>query len=440
MTIKLPGDRGYAALTEGGLANYSGMGLVATGSRTFEMRLGHAQPLNYPFKLRYGEEEGVRLAKAAAVSGTISTPWRVIMLGRDLNTLVNSDIVNNVSAPADPALFPKGIETDWVKPGRAVWKYLDGGENTFEGMQEFTRLAKQLGFEYNVLEGFWQKWPESQLRRLAEESKAQGVGVFLWKHSKDLRTPEARKEFFDLCARNGIAGAKIDFFDHEAKEVVDVYAALLREAAAHKVLIDFHGANKPTGEARTWPNELTREAVYGFERGKNPAWSRHNTTLPFTRYLAGPGDFTPTIFGDRRRETSWAHQIASAAIFTSPLLVYGGHPKSLLDNPAVEIIKSIAATWDETRVLPFSEIGEVAGFARRSGDTWIVAIMNGPTARTVSIDLGFLGTGSRSALLAKDPAATANAQIEMSSTQVQPGTVLKVELRGGGGFVGRFTR
>ena len=89
--------------------------------------------------------------------------------------------------------------------------------------------------------------------------------------------------------------------------------------------------------------------------------------MPFTRYLAGGGDFTPTVFGDRRRETSWAHQIATAVVFTSPLLVYGGHPQSFLDSPAVDIIRNIQATWDETIVLPPSEIGEVAVVARRHG-------------------------------------------------------------------------
>lgn len=439
VTFKLPGGRGYASITEGGLTNYSGMGLIANGARGFDIRLGHAQPLNYPFKLRYGADEGARLAKAAAVRGTISTPWRVVIAGPDLDTLVNADIVQNVAAPPDPAMFPEGSRTAWVKPGRAVWRYLDGGENTFEDMQQFSTLAGELGFEYNLLEGFWQKWPEAQLRELVAFSKARGVGIIVWKHSRDLRTPEARKTFFDLLARVGVAGAKIDFFDHEAKEIVDLYATLLRDAAERRLVLNFHGANKPTGEARTWPNELTREAVSGFERGKTPAWATHDTTLPFTRYLAGAGDFTPTVFGERRRETSWAHQIAAAATFTSPLLVYGGHPRSFLDNPAVEIIKSIQAVWDETRVLPFSEIGDVAGFARRRGDRWIVAIMNGPAARRVTVDLGFLGAGTHDALTARDVADTA-AAVDVQKARVEKGQLLKVDLRAGGGFVGRFTR
>ncbi|MBO0725584.1 MAG: glycoside hydrolase family 97 N-terminal domain-containing protein, partial [Blastocatellia bacterium] len=309
LTFKLPGGAGYASITEAALVNYAGMGLQADGQRGFNLRLGHAHPASYPFRLRYAADVE-RLKRPAAIAGTIATPWRVVMVGADLNALVNCDIVSNVSPPPDDKLFPEGIKADWLKPGRAVWKYLDGGENTLEEVKNFSQLAGQLGFEYQVVEGFWSRWSEAQMREAVEFSRRHKIGLLFWKHSKDLRTPEARKQFFDLCQRVGVVGAKIDFFDHEAKEIIDLYQTLLREAAARKLIIDFHGANKPTGEARTWPNEMTREAIYGLEHKKTTAWAPINTTLPFTRLLAGPADYTPVIFGERRRETSWAHQIA----------------------------------------------------------------------------------------------------------------------------------
>src|SRR5262249_40378524 len=101
LTIKLPGGSGYAAITEAALLNYSGMGLQADGQGAFKARLGHAQPVSYPFRLRYGADEGKRLASPAAISGTITTPWRVVMAGADLNTLVICDIVNNLCPPPD---------------------------------------------------------------------------------------------------------------------------------------------------------------------------------------------------------------------------------------------------------------------------------------------------------------------------------------------------
>src|SRR6185295_10906450 len=112
--------------------------------------------------------------------------------------------------------------------------------------------------------------------------------------------------------------------------------------------------------------------------------------LPFTRFLAGHADYTPVHFGERRRETSWAHQIASAIVFTSPLMIYGAHPQHILDNPAVELIRTIPSVWDETVVLPPSEIGEVAVFARRSGHVWFVGVMNGLTGKTIRVSLDFL--------------------------------------------------
>jgi alpha-glucosidase len=438
VTLELP-NGGYVAITEAALINYAGMALQADGQRGLRVRLGHSHPASYPFTLRYGQEMAARLAQPAAIEGAIVSPWRVIMIGSDLNALVNCDIVHNVSPPPNSELFPKGFSTEWVRPGRAVWKYLDGGgDGTLEVMKEFSRLAGELGFEYNLLEGFWQRWPESDLRELVEYSRQRNVGIWLWKHSRDIRDPAARQAFFEHAHDVGAVGVKLDFFDHEAKEVIDVYQAALRGAAEHKLMVDFHGANKPTGESRTWPNEMTREAVSGMERRSMPAWSEHTTTIPFTRMLAGHLDFTPMVFSERRRETSWAHQIATAAIFTSPVLVYGAHPRSMLDNPAVEMIKSIPSVWDETRVLPFSEIGQVAAFARRRAKQWFLVILNGPSARSVTVPLSFLGRGTHSALLVRDnlddPAA-----VKVASAKMASGDSVNVDLRPGGGFIARFS-
>ena len=164
ITVKLPGGRGYAAVTEAALASYAGMVLQADGRSGFRERLGHAPPASYPYTLRYGEREAARLSAPAAIDGTITTPWRVVMIARDLNTLVNSDSVANLSAPPDKQFFPDGVRTSWVRPGRAVWRYLDGGDNTLEGIREFSRLAGELGFEYQVVEGLWQRWTDAELR------------------------------------------------------------------------------------------------------------------------------------------------------------------------------------------------------------------------------------------------------------------------------------
>lgn len=439
VTFQLPDGGGYGSITEANLANYSGMALEADGCRGLVTGLGHRQPLNYPYELRYGREQAKRLGRPASVSGTITTPWRVVMVAADLNTLVNCDIVHNLCAAPDPKYFPDGIKTDWVKPGRAVWRYVDGGDRSFEGLNGFSRMAGQLGYEYHILEGLWRRWSEEQIREIVEFSAERGVRLLLWVHSNRLRTPEEREEFFSRLHDLGVAGAKIDFFDHEAKETVDLYEELLKAAAKYQIVVDFHGANKPTGRQRTWPNELVREAVRGMESSSLKERARHETILPFTRYLAGPADYTTMHFGQRRGDTTWTHQIASLAIFDSPMLTLAAHPQSVLDNPAVNVIKTIPAVWDQTIVLPGSAIGEMAIFARRTSEVWYLAIMCGPEARTIRMPLSFLSDGRYNASLVRDNKEN-DAAVVLEERTVRGDDTLIVEMINGGGFVGRFTK
>jgi len=437
LTFKLPLNGGYASITEANLVNYSGMGLESNGRGGWLIGLGHRQPLNYPFELRYGREEGKRLGKAAAITGDITTPWRVVMIGRDLNALATSTIVPNLCPPPDPALFPDGIRTPWVKPGRAVWRYVDGGPTGVEGMKAFSRMAGQLGFEHHVIEGIWRKWTMEERRSVVEYSRQHGVSVWFWQHTNQLRTPEAREEFFRMLRELGVAGAKLDFLDHEAKEVIDLYEALLRKAAEHRILLAFHGSNKPTGRERTWPNELVRESVRGMESSGMLERARHQTILPFTRYLAGPADYTTMLFTERRRDSSVAHQIASLVAFASPLLTIAANPESILASPAVDAIKSVPATWDETRVLPGSEIGELVLVARRKGDTWFLAVMNGPAARQIRLPLSFLSEGRYQSTLVRDDAPDGST-VRVESRVHANNDTIDLELRAGGGFLGRF--
>lgn len=438
MTFKLPGG-GYGSITEANLVNYAGMALQGNGRGGFTLALGHKHPASYPFTLRYGEEEARRLAAPAAIAGEIVTPWRVVMIGPDLNTLVNCDIVPALCPPPDDELFPQGPATDWVKPGRAVWEYLDGKKSTLDEMKEYCRLAGQLGFEHNVLEGFWRKWSDAEMADLLKIAKENHVEIWIWRHSKELRDLAARREFFRKCHDIGVAGVKIDFLDHEAKEIIDVYQKLLKDTAEYHLLVNFHGSNKPTGENRTWPNELTREAVKGMESSKLKERAVHETTLPFTRLLAGPADYTPVHFGERRGDTTWAHQIASAAILTSPLLTYAASPRHLLENPAAPMIKSIPAVWDETRVLAPSAIGEAAVFARRRGPVWFLAVMNGPAPRKIEVPLTFLGAGTYQTLIVRDRQGE-SAAVALETKTMKSTEDIQLDLVAGGGFIARFAK
>jgi alpha-glucosidase len=361
------------------------------------------------------------------------------MVAADLNTLVNCDIVHNLCPAPDAKYFGDGIKTDWVKPGRSVWRYVDGGNSSFEGLKGFSRMAGQLGYEYHILEGLWRRWSEEQIKEIVEFSAERGVRLLFWVHSNRLRTPEEREYFFSKLHNLGVAGAKIDFFDHEAKETVDLYEELLKAAAKYQMVVNFHGANKPTGRQRTWPNELVREAVRGMESSRLTERARHETVLPFTRYLAGPADYTTMHFGQRRGDTTWPHQIASLAIFDSPMLTLAAHPQSVLDNPAVNVIKTIPAVWDQTIVLAGSEIGDMAIFARRTGEVWYLAVMCGAEAKTIKVSLSFLGGGRYNASLVRDHKEN-DAAVVTEDKNVRRGDTLKIEMVNGGGFVGRFKR
>lgn len=445
LTFRLSGDAAYGSITEANLINYSGMALENDGRRGWVIGLGHRQPINYPYELRYGRGEAKRLATPASIMGTITTPWRVVLVSRDLNTLVNSDVLPNLCPPADSKYFPQGMNAPWVEPGLCVWDYVDrnyvprGDTSRFDRMKDFSRMAGLIGAKYHILEGFAYGWADDEIRQFTEYSQQQGVRVLFWRHSRDLRTPEAREAFFARLHRLGVAGAKIDFFDHEARENIDLYEELLRKAAEYQCVIDFHGANKPTGRLRTWPNGMLYEAVRGMESRSLQERARHETILPFTRYLAGPTDYTTMIFTERRRDSTWAHQIACLATFHSPILTIAAHPQSVLDNPALDVIKSIKAVWDETIVLPESRIGELSIFARRSGDMWMLAIMSAGPARAVEVPLSFLDEGQYKASLIRDSKEKADAVV-VEDTTLRRHETLTIDLSDGGGFVARFVR
>lgn len=431
LTIELPGNAGYAAITEGGLTDFAGMSLIFKKDNGFV----------------------ANLAGLTRKKGIIETPWRIIQVAKDLNTLVNCDIVANVSPPPDPKLFPKGYNTEWVKPGRSVWSWLAEKRSvTLDNMKRFTDLAAQLGFEYNLVDEGWSNWKDSinnrdawdMMKELVDYSAKKGVKIWVWKAYPDrrgipgIKEPEKRKVFFQKCKDIGIVGMKVDFFDSEAQEFVNFYQAGLKDAAAYHLMMNFHGSNKPTGESRTWPNEMSREAVRGMEN--QPPWAPGNTIFPFTRYLAGHGDFTPVHFGNRMGEVSWAHHVASIVVFTSPFMCLGADPQHILDNPTKEMIQSIPATWDETIVLPQSKIGEMVLYARRKAGTWFIVAMSAKTEPvTLTVPLSFLKKGNYKLSSVKDDKQKqANAILENS--QVTSSTTIIIDLNAAGGYVGRISK
>ncbi|WJH37503.1 glycoside hydrolase family 97 catalytic domain-containing protein [Paenibacillus sp. CC-CFT747] len=294
-----------------------------------------------------------------------------------------------------------------MRPGRSVWRWWSLGTGTPEQEREMIDCADQLGFEYTTMDEGWEAWenPWEELQKLTAYAGSKDIGVFVWKRSGEINDPQdnwkAIRDFFDKARNAGAAGLKIDFIDNESKAAIDFEIAALEKAAERRLMINFHGISKPTGESRTYPNEISREGIRGLElnkmkEGPIPAW--HNAALPFTRFLAGHGDYTPVGFSNRG-ETTYAHQLATMVVFTSPLQVVAENPAYLLEEESVraglEVLKAIPSVWEETRVLEPSAIGELAVFARRSGGIWFLGILNGKAERVTleRLSLSFLEDG-----------------------------------------------
>ena len=409
LVLDLPKDLGYAAITKAACYDYSGMRLKAIGNRTVVADFTEGK-------------------KGFDVKGDVVTPWRAVLLVDDLNELVNSDFINNLNPAPDPKLF---ADMSYIRPGRSVWSWETIGLGTPDDQRRFIDMAADLDFEYSIVDDGWKDWtdPFGTVKNLCDFAKKKDVGVFVWVHSKDIRAPaddyRQMRDYFDKVRAAGACGLKIDFMNGESKDLIDFEIKVLQEAAKRKLLINFHGCHASTGEERTYPNEVTREGIRGIEVNKmkeGPLPASHNAALPFTRFVVGHGDYTPVLYTNPGA-TTWAHQLATTVLYNSPLQVYSESPELMMTHPvlkpALSVMKAIPTVWDETIVLSGSSIGDMAVFARRSGEGWFVGILNGGKARDYDLDLGFLGKGDFKAVMVIDDLAAELISIKGMNTRTK---------------------
>lgn len=423
ITFTLPGG-GYALVTEANLLNYSDA----------EARVAADHSLRVCFHARPD-------ASGWTTDEAVVQPWRVTLLAHNLNALVNSDLVRNL-CPAAPAELAKA---PWIQPGRSTWQWWSVETPVYAEQHQWVDWTRELGFEYYLVDEGWKDWKEDGkdnwacLREVCDYAKTRGVGIWAWVNSSEVSTAATCTAFLDRAIAAGLVGVKIDFQPEANVRWVNWYDETLRAAAARKLMVDFHGANKPIGRERTWPNEITRESIRGHEyhilRYQRTMPPQHDCILPFTRFVIGPGDYTPTVFNPKElRGYTWARELAQAIVFTSPFLCYADHPTNYLNNPALEVLKAIPSTWNETLVLPGSEIGKCAAFARRSGKQWFIGVINGSDATPLNIPLDFLGRGEyRMIQLGEAPDRDDAWQREERT--VKRGDTVSLALRPGGGCV-----
>lgn len=436
MTAVYP-DGAFGMVSEAALVRYSGLTLRPEGGAGFRAAF---------------EDD----PKGWSEEGEVVSPWRVIVLGKDLNALVNSDLIAALCEPPDPALFPEGLNTPWLRPGKApcTWMVYGNDGARWDRQKWFVDVSAATGCEYLLVDGGWQteKWGWlkdggdlwGRAAELCRYGAAHNVGILLWhgypegrEDGPGLTTVEAREKLFQNCQKAGIKGVKIDFFDSESRAVIEAYEDLARRAAKYKILINFHGANKPTGEMRTWPNEMTREGIREQEYllwGELPL--AHYGALPFTRMAAGHGDFLPGYIQPRfLKNTTRIFQMASMIVFSTPFLCLPDNPEAYLNSPLLQFVRTVPVTWDETRVLPGSVIGDTVIMARRKGAEWHVAVLNcRPEARVMELDLSSLGLADKELTLYRDGPDNPACQIETGVKPPASGR-LSVTMRPGGGFM-----
>lgn len=428
-TFQLSDKAAYVCITEANLYDWSGMGLRAEGSGVL--------------KAEYWDDNGKTFTTKE------DSPWRVVIIANNLTDFVNSDMVTNVSDSQDTSLFS---DTSYIQPGKSVWTTLGGGASTVAGYEEYSYYASQLGIEYNLIEqrnGFGDTLDEqfAAIKEIVDYSAALDSPVKIWiwedapttRYDGGLYVEANARDFLQRCKDAGVVGVKIDHIHSEAPDKVSFYEDFDKLAAEYGIMVSYHNPMKPTGLSRTYPNEMTREAIRGLQYKTD---ANENAILPFTRFLAGGADYTPLNFtnGSKLNNATWTHMLANTVIMTSPYLQLSENPKNMIDQVYTDFIKALPTVWDETKVLDQTEIGAQTVFLRRSGDDWYLAVQSAADGeKSMTFDLSFLGEGTWYADIYRDSAASA-AAIKREVKQVTSADSLSASIRSGGGYVVRLTQ
>lgn len=389
----------------------------------------------YPKTLKQGGHNNLQMlvtereSYIAKCSGKRSFPWRIAIVSSEDKELLDNDMVYKLAEPS------RLENTGWIKPGKVAWEWWNhwgvSGVDFKAGVNNATYkfyidFAAKYGIEYVILDEGWavnlkadlfQVVPEIDLKELVSYADSKNVGLILWAgyHAFDRDLEAVCKYYSEL----GIKGFKVDFMDRDDQLMVDFHYRAAAMAAKYHLILDFHGSYKPTGLNRTFPNVVNFEAVHGLEQLKFASNGKvdqvtYDVTMPFIRMLAGPVDYTqgamlnstranfrpineaPMSMGTRCR------QLAEYVVFESPLSMLCDSPVHYeREAECTSFITGIPTTWDETVALD-GKIGEYIAMARRKGDVWYVGMLSDWKARTLTLDLSFLGEGAWKAEIYKD--------------------------------------
>ncbi len=411
------------------------------------------------YRIRLPEEwetNGVA-GRAAKITTPWQSPWRIIVIGPTLATIIETNVVTHLSAPNAIG------DTSWLKAGRVSWSWWSdkGSPSDRNRIIPFIDLSADYGWEYSLVDGGWENIPETDRTELFAYAAKKKVGLILWYNSggphnkimfglRDLMDkPDVRCKEFAKLAQWGIKGVKVDFMQSDQQYVMQLYVDILRDAAAEHLFVDFHGATTPRGWARTYPNLLSQEGIRGAEQYWDPVFAAnahtYHTIYAYTRNVVGSMDYTPVIFGDapelERHQTTNGHELALSVAFESGVQHFVDSVSAYRSQPdyVQNFLKHVPVTWDDTRYLDGAP-GELVLLARRKGDNWYLACLNGEaTAKKITVPLGFLGTGSYDAEFITDGPSQHKFPDAPTRLTVGSGDKPVIDLAAKGGFCARLT-
>ncbi len=449
-----------AVITESDLQHYPGMFLRYNAEKLLE---GVNAPYPLEFKMMPGQfPQEVVTRRADFIARTVGTrtfPWRVFMLSEKDAQLPSNDLVYRLGAPSRVA------DTEWIKPGKGTDEWIIGinlfnvpfeaGVNT-ETYKYYIDFARRFGFQRIMMDAGWSEStdlfrinPQIDMEEISAHAKKQGISLSMWTLAStlDRQLKPALKQFKNW----GVDFIMTDFMDRDDQKMVEFYHRVAEACAAEKIMIMYHGAFKPAGFSRTWPNAITRESVLGSEYNiwSDKANPDHDLLLPFIRMTAGPMDYEPGILDNATKQTfrpisekvmsmgTRMHQAAMFIVYDSPIQLFSGNPSQGLLEPAfMELIGSLPTTWDETVILD-GKAGEFIVTARKKGNSWYVAGMTSWKGRPIEVDLSFLDEGVYDALLAIDGVNADRYPSDYVITQqiLSKTSPLNLAMAKGGGFI-----
>ena len=452
-------------ISEADLEDYPGLWLEGGGSVPHSL---HGKFSHFPLETKLSGDRNVRITRhadyLAETSAVRSYPWRFLIISRNDSQLIESEMVFKLAKPCELT------DTAWIQPGKVQWDWWNSlnvygvdfksGVNT-STYKYFIDSAAKNGAQYIILDEGWYDLndlmkvaPEVNMEELVSYSREKKIGLILWTTWKALE--DKMEEAMIRFEGWGIKGIKVDFMQRDDQWMVNFYYRTARMAAKHKLMVDFHGAYKPTGLIRTLPNVVTSEGVKGLE---NLKWSRlpdpeHNLLLPFTRMVAGPMDYTPGAminkdsasfyidFNEPMSLGTRCHQLALYVAFESPLQMLSDSPSNYEREPVcMDFLRRVPTVWDETRVLK-AAMGEYLVIARRSGTTWFLAALTDWTSRSFDIALDFLGDDDYLLESWQDGINVDRhaADFKYAQQSVSDQSRIKIEMAKGGGWVGIINR